>query len=151
MHIYKRTAILVILTVVFWGCTPANANVTDLPSTEDVPLASTVQAVSPVQTIGALRSLLTYDDLMNRRPADSPVDESFASGLLEYPQYTRPAEFRGMKVPDVLLSGDHARIARWRREQSLLRTYHQRPDLLEGMELTEEDQNFLNSVIKSEI
>jgi tRNA (guanine37-N1)-methyltransferase len=60
----------------------------------------------------------------------SATDESFATGLLEYPQYTRPAEFRGHRVPDVLLSGDHARVARWRRAQSLRRTLARRPDLL---------------------
>jgi tRNA (guanine37-N1)-methyltransferase len=60
----------------------------------------------------------------------SPLDESFSHGLLEYPQYTRPAEFRGMKVPEVLLSGNHAEIARWRSEQSRARTKERRPDLL---------------------
>lgn len=60
----------------------------------------------------------------------SADDESFSDGLLEYPQYTRPAEFRGMAVPDVLRSGDHARVARWRRAQALLRTATHRPDLL---------------------
>jgi len=61
---------------------------------------------------------------------DSARDESFSQGLLEYPQYTRPAEFRGMKVPEVLLSGNHAEIARWRAEQARLRTRERRPDLL---------------------
>ncbi|HJT37794.1 MAG TPA: tRNA (guanosine(37)-N1)-methyltransferase TrmD [Actinomycetota bacterium] len=61
----------------------------------------------------------------------SLVDESFSSGLLDYPHFTRPAEFRGMRVPDVLLSGDHAAIDRWRREQALERTKQRRPDLLE--------------------
>jgi len=60
----------------------------------------------------------------------SPHDESFAEGLLEHPQYTRPPEFRGMKVPDVLLSGNHEEVARWRREQSKKRTQERRPDLL---------------------
>jgi len=61
---------------------------------------------------------------------ESAHDESFSHGLLEYPQYTRPAEFRGMKIPEVLLSGNHADIARWRIEQSRLRTRERRPDLL---------------------
>jgi len=61
---------------------------------------------------------------------DSPKDESFSRGLLEYPQYTRPEVFRSMKVPDILLSGDHAKIAEWRRQQALLRTKNLRPDLL---------------------
>jgi len=64
--------------------------------------------------------------------ADSTVDESFGDGLLEYPQYTRPAEFRGWEGPEVLRSGDHGRIARWRRAQSLVRTMQRRPDLIEA-------------------
>ncbi len=63
---------------------------------------------------------------------DSPLEESFAGGLLEYPQYTRPAEFRGWGVPDVLLSGDHGAVERWRRAQALRRTLEQRPDLIEA-------------------
>jgi tRNA (guanine37-N1)-methyltransferase len=62
----------------------------------------------------------------------SPTEESFSEGLLEYPQYTRPREFRGMEVPEVLLSGDHAEIARWRQEQAVHRTAQRRPDLLEN-------------------
>jgi tRNA (guanine37-N1)-methyltransferase len=61
---------------------------------------------------------------------DSPKDDSFSSGLLEYPQYTRPEVFRDMKVPDILLSGDHGKIAQWRRQQALERTKKSRPDLL---------------------
>ena len=64
--------------------------------------------------------------------AESADDESFADGLLEYPQYTRPAEFRGWEVPEVLRSGDHARVARWRRAQGLARTLAARPDLIEA-------------------
>jgi tRNA (guanine37-N1)-methyltransferase len=74
----------------------------------------------------------------------SADDESFSDGLLEYPQYTRPAEFRGLTVPDVLRSGDHARVERWRRAQALLRTAVQRPDLLEARGgLTAEDEDLL--------
>ncbi len=62
---------------------------------------------------------------------ESSVDESFGDGLLEYPQYTRPAQFRGLEVPEVLRSGDHARVARWRRAQALARTLARRPDLIE--------------------
>jgi len=62
--------------------------------------------------------------------ADSIVEESHADGLLEYPSYTRPAEWRGLEVPDVLLSGHHARIAQWRKEQQMERTAERRPDLL---------------------
>ncbi len=67
-------------------------------------------------------------------------------GLLEYPQYTRPAEFRGWGVPEVLLSGNHARIARWRREQALLRTLLRRPDLLENASLSDADRKYLKKV-----
>lgn len=71
------------------------------------------------------------------------TDESHFNGLLEYPQYSRPADFRGHPVPEVLLSGHHANIERWRRQQSLLRTAQKRPDLLENAELTDEDRKFL--------
>jgi tRNA (guanine37-N1)-methyltransferase len=74
----------------------------------------------------------------------SSEEESFAGGLLEYPHYTRPAEFRGWEVPDVLRSGDHARVARWRRAQALARTLRARPDLIERRGgLTEEDRGLL--------
>jgi tRNA (guanine37-N1)-methyltransferase len=63
--------------------------------------------------------------------ADSLLEESHTDGLLEYPQYTRPAEFRGWKVPDILLSGNHGEIARWRRQQRIVRTARRRPDLLD--------------------
>jgi|UniRef100_A0A7V6DNQ3 tRNA (guanine37-N1)-methyltransferase len=70
-------------------------------------------------------------------------DESFQTGLLEYPHYTRPRDFEGLTVPEILLSGDHARIARWRRQQALRRTRALRPDLLEKASLSPEDQEFL--------
>lgn len=76
-------------------------------------------------------------------PEESVGEESFNDGLLEYPQYTRPADFRGMKVPDVLLSGNHAEIARWRREQSLLRTLARRPELLKKAKLAKEEVRML--------
>lgn len=72
--------------------------------------------------------------------------DSHANGLLEYPHYTRPVEYRGHRVPDILLSGDHARVARWRRNQALLRTRLRRPDLLQKVELSEEDLKFLDSI-----
>jgi tRNA (guanine37-N1)-methyltransferase len=75
--------------------------------------------------------------------ADSSAEESFSSGLLEYPQFTRPAEFRGREVPEVLRSGDHGRIARWRHAQSLVRTAVSRPDLLAQRPLTVEDEEVL--------
>lgn len=71
------------------------------------------------------------------------TEESHFSGLLEYPQYTRPAEWEGRGVPEILLSGHHANIARWRREQSLERTCRLRPDMLESADLTEEDRRYL--------
>jgi tRNA (guanine37-N1)-methyltransferase len=70
-------------------------------------------------------------------------EDSHAEGLLEYPQYTRPPVFRGHAVPDVLLSGHHAQITHWRRQQALRRTWERRPDLLQDARLTQEDQNFL--------
>lgn len=76
----------------------------------------------------------------------SAADESHADGLLEYPQYTRPEEFRGEKVPDVLRSGNHAAIARWRRKESLRRTLERRPDLLEPAELSKQDLELLKEI-----
>ena len=77
---------------------------------------------------------------------ESATDESHAEGLLEYPQYTRPEEFRGEKVPDVLRSGNHAAIARWRRKESLRRTLERRPDLLERAELSRGDRELLEEI-----
>jgi tRNA (guanine37-N1)-methyltransferase len=72
-----------------------------------------------------------------------PANDSFAGGRLDYPQYTRPAEFRGLAVPDVLLSGDHQRIARWRRREALRRTLARRPDLLAAAPPTDEERQWL--------
>lgn len=77
---------------------------------------------------------------------DSAASDSYSDGLLEYAQYTRPAEFEGMKVPDVLLSGNHAAIARWRRQQQLLRTWLRRPELLEHASLSDEDRRMLQEL-----
>jgi tRNA (guanine37-N1)-methyltransferase len=101
-----------------------------------------------VLTGGELPALILIDALARLLPGvlgdpDGAADDSHATGLLEYPHYTRPPEYRGWQVPDVLLSGDHARIARWRREQSLLRTRQRRPDLLEKATLSEKDQKFI--------
>jgi tRNA (guanine37-N1)-methyltransferase len=76
----------------------------------------------------------------------SAADESHADGLLEYPQYTRPEEFRGEKVPEILRSGNHGAIARWRRKESLRRTLERRPDLLESAELSDEDRELLDEI-----
>lgn len=75
--------------------------------------------------------------------ADSFAQDSFTTGLLDYPEYTRPPDFEGAGVPDILLSGHHANLTRWRREQALLRTLKRRPELLEGADLTEADRAFL--------
>ena len=78
--------------------------------------------------------------------AESPEEESFSDGLLEYPQYTRPRELNGMEVPEVLLSGDHAKIRAWRRQESLRATKRFRPDLLEKAELTEKEKRMLEEL-----
>jgi tRNA (guanine37-N1)-methyltransferase len=88
-----------------------------------------------VLTNGALPAMVVVDAVTRLLPGalgddESSHDESFSAGLLEYPQYTRPADFRGMKVPEILLSGNHAEIEKWRREQARLRTKERRPDLL---------------------
>ena len=77
---------------------------------------------------------------------DGAFDDSHAQFLLEYPHYTRPAVYRGWEVPDVLLSGNHAKIAAWRREESLRRTRARRPKLLERAELSEADRKFLREL-----
>ncbi|MBP3636916.1 MAG: tRNA (guanosine(37)-N1)-methyltransferase TrmD [Clostridia bacterium] len=78
--------------------------------------------------------------------AESPEEESFSDGLLEYPQYTRPRELNGMEVPEVLLSGDHAKIKAWRRQESLRATKAFRPDLLEKAELTDKEKRMLEEM-----
>lgn len=78
--------------------------------------------------------------------AESHRQDSFSSGLLDYPEYTRPLEFEGQKVPDMLLSGHHGNIERWRREQALLRTFQRRPELLEHLKLSRQDKMFLEQL-----
>jgi tRNA (guanine37-N1)-methyltransferase len=77
---------------------------------------------------------------------ESTEDDSFTTGLLQHPQYTRPSDYRGLDVPDVLLSGNHAEIAQWRRRQSLRRTFERRPDLLDTAQLSEEELQFIESL-----
>jgi len=101
-----------------------------------------------VLTGGELPALILIDAVTRLIPGalgdpDGAADDSHATGLLEYPHYTRPPDFRGWKVPEVLLSGDHAKVAQWRREQSLLRTLARRPDLLDKLDLTEKERIFL--------
>jgi len=101
-----------------------------------------------VLTGGELPALVLVDAVARLIPGalgdpDAAMDDSHASGLLEYPHYTRPAEFRSYQVPEVLLSGNHAEIARWRRQQALLRTWQRRPDLLERAGLTAAEREYL--------
>ncbi|PWH12604.1 MAG: tRNA (guanosine(37)-N1)-methyltransferase TrmD [Anaerolineae bacterium] len=108
-----------------------------------------------VLTGGELPALILIDAISRLIPGvlgdpTGAEDDSHASGLLEYPHYTRPPDFRGWKVPEVLLSGDHAKIVRWRREQSLRRTLARRPEMLHAAELTEEDQKLLAVLRKKE-
>ena len=79
----------------------------------------------------------------------SPLEDSHIAGLLEYPQYTRPAEYRGWSVPKVLLSGNHAQIGKWRREQSIIRTLERRPELLDKADLSEEEKQLVNKLKQS--
>ncbi|MFC7685441.1 tRNA (guanosine(37)-N1)-methyltransferase TrmD [Ureibacillus sp. GCM10028918] len=107
-----------------------------------------------VLTGGELPAMTVIDAVVRLLPGvlgqeDSHIQDSFSTGLLEHPHYTRPAEFRGMKVPDVLLSGNHANIDKWREQESLKRTFERRPDLLEQMELTPEQKAFIER-LKSE-
>ena len=104
-----------------------------------------------VLTGGELPALVVIDAVTRLIPGvlgdpAGPWKDSYASGLLEHPHYTRPATFRDWEVPEVLLSGDHARIDRWRREQALRRTWERRPDLLDEVKLSEEDMTFLNGL-----
>ena len=103
-----------------------------------------------VLTGGELPALVVIDAVVRLVPGAiaqaSHEDDSFASGLLEYPQYTRPESFRGMSVPPVLLSGHHGEVARWRRDEALRRTHARRPDLLERAPLDERDRSVLASL-----
>jgi len=104
-----------------------------------------------VLTGGELPAMVVVDAVARLIPGvlgrpQGAQEDSFASGLLEHPHYTRPREFRGMVVPEVLLSGDHERIRRWRRREALRRTKARRPDLLSQAPLTAEDRAFLDEV-----
>ena len=101
-----------------------------------------------VLTGGELPAMILIDSIARFLPGvlgdpDGAMDDSFACGMLEYPQYTRPEDFRGWKVPEVLLSGNHAQIARWRKEQAVLRTLERRPDLLLDIKLSKEDMEII--------
>ena len=103
-----------------------------------------------VLTGGELPAMTMTDAIVRLIPGvlgneQSHQDDSFSDGLLEFPQYTRPREYKDMTVPDVLLSGNHANIEKWRYEQKLIRTLHKRPDLLEKYQLSDKDKEFLES------
>ncbi|MDT8901259.1 tRNA (guanosine(37)-N1)-methyltransferase TrmD [Anaeroselena agilis] len=105
-----------------------------------------------VLTGGELPAMVVTDAVARLIPgvlgaADAAEHDSFAAGLLEYPQYTRPREFRGWEVPEILVSGDHAKIARWRRKESLRRTLAVRPDLLDKIELEGLDAVLLREIL----
>jgi len=104
-----------------------------------------------ILTGGELAALVFIDAVSRLVPgvlgnARSIEGESFAHGLLEYPQYTRPADYKGWSVPEVLLSGNHAQIEQWRKMQSLKRTYERRPDLLKKAELTDEEKKIIKKI-----
>lgn len=106
-----------------------------------------------VLTGGELAAMTVVDSIVRLLPGvlgqeASHVNDSFSTGLLEHPHYTRPADFRGMKVPEVLTSGNHAKIEQWRMEQTIKRTYERRPDLLEDIELSKEQQKYLDELKK---
>ena len=107
-----------------------------------------------VLTGGELAALVIIDSVGRLCPGvlgseSSAKDDSFTGGLLEYPQYTRPEDFCGAKVPEVLTSGDHAEIERWRRRESLRRTFERRPELLDEVELNDEERLFIEGLGKS--
>jgi tRNA (guanine37-N1)-methyltransferase len=106
-----------------------------------------------ILTGGELAAMVVTDALCRLLPGAlgderSSLDESFSTGLLEYPQYTRPAEYRGASVPEVLLSGNHRMIAEWRRKQSIIRTARLRPDLLDCAELTEQERELARTCLE---
>ncbi|SFE16038.1 tRNA (guanine37-N1)-methyltransferase [Paenibacillus algorifonticola] len=108
-----------------------------------------------VLTGGELPAMVVIDSVARLLPGvlgneTSAVTDSYSTGLLEHPHYTRPAVFRDMEVPEVLISGHHSRIEAWRREQSLLRTRSRRPDLLEKAELTAKERKWLSSLDKQQ-
>ncbi|MBD8068321.1 tRNA (guanosine(37)-N1)-methyltransferase TrmD [Bacillus sp. PS06] len=101
-----------------------------------------------VLTGGELPAMVMIDSVVRLLPGvlgneDSPIKDSHSTGLLEHPQYTRPADFRGHLVPEVLLSGNHKHIEEWREKEALRRTFNRRPDMLEGYPLTEQQKKWI--------
>ncbi|MCO0596799.1 tRNA (guanosine(37)-N1)-methyltransferase TrmD [Peribacillus butanolivorans] len=108
-----------------------------------------------VLTGGELGAMVIIDSVVRLLPGvlgnvDSPILDSYSSGLLEHPHYTRPADFRGMKVPDTLISGNHKKIGEWRMKESLRRTWNRRPDLLESYELSDVEKKLLSEIQKED-
>jgi tRNA (guanine37-N1)-methyltransferase len=106
-----------------------------------------------VLTGGELGAMVVVDSVVRLLPEvlgneESHKKDSFSTGLLEHPHYTRPADFRGMKVPETLLSGNHKHIEQWRTKEALRRTYLRRPDLFENLELTKEQEKWLHEIKK---
>ena len=104
-----------------------------------------------VLTGGELPAMILIDTVARLIPEvlgdpSGAQDDSHSMGLLEYPHYTKPSDFRGWKVPDILLSGDHGRVEKWRREQALTRTFNKRPDMLESAELTDKEKKFIEDL-----
>jgi tRNA (guanine37-N1)-methyltransferase len=105
---------------------------------------------------GELAAMVVVDAVVRLLPGvlgseASAADDSYATGLLEYPQYTRPAEYRGWAVPPILLSGNHAQIAKWRRERALRRTVERRPELIDKVNLSLEERRLVDSLMNSSL
>jgi tRNA (guanine37-N1)-methyltransferase len=101
-----------------------------------------------VLTGGELPAMMIIDAVARLIPGvlgdpTGAEDDSHSMGLLEYPHYTKPSEYRGWKVPEILMSGDHGKVEKWRREQALTRTFHKRPDMLDKTELSEQDKKLI--------
>jgi tRNA (guanine37-N1)-methyltransferase len=104
-----------------------------------------------VLTGGELGAMVVIDSVVRLLPGvlgndDSPIQDSHSTGFLEHPHYTRPADFRGYMVPDVLVSGHHKNIDEWRKKESLKRTYLRRPDMLENLELSKQELKWLEEI-----
>jgi tRNA (guanine37-N1)-methyltransferase len=117
--------------------------------------ADTISIGDYVLTGGELPAMVVADAVLRLVPGvlgseESPLDDSHANGLLEYPQYTRPADFRGYPVPEILLSGNHAQIAKWRREQIIKRTLEKRPELLDKADLGLEDKRLVQRMMHAD-
>lgn len=140
---YERHGHIVMICCRYEG---ADERVSDLAATDEISVGDYVLSGGeiPAMVIVEAVTRLVPGVLGDMR---ATIEDSHASGLLEYPHYTRPAEFRGLPVPDVLLSGDHARVARWRREEALRRTLARRPDLLDHANLSDADREFLATIV----